>query len=735
MGNSIRTEPLNVHTNVTECGKQQKNRDAYQMAMARAILEGSVSATQDCAVKFSGLNASALVLAEVEVRSMVQNFLISRSQQEIMRWEETFMKNSALGLTRPISLSAVEEQLVKDILRKNSPLGLAAILGQTEIVTYLVGVPEIKNALDLKNLDGKTPLYAACYANQRDCVAILIRAGSNIHAKIHGGWHPLVCAVWLGYVDIVEILLTCPDLDIDFPVDDGETALIVAAEFGFPLIASKLLSGKADVNRQQLDGQTALHMAVSKRNNEVLKVLLENCANTEMKDNGGFTALCRAGEVGNVEAFTLLQQFQADLSAHGWNENTCFHLAAARGHTVFFDALEREKDDVIRGLIHTHNAMGLTVSQLALTQGHSALSEFIDNHFDSPKLTKHKKLHALAFEQSAKSLKPTISLDFVELIPKKKFFEGGEFLHHDIAKAKKWLVTAREVMHLPETKILFLSHRWGSTDHPDPTTEQFALVKDFLLEAEVSRSITHLWVDYTCINQNKSSVYFKQHLDNIPTAVACAEIVLVVPKVEHVPHTVESRTIPLTSLNDYLGRAWCTLEWMAALLSGCNVYITFQLGSHTFFQHFPPPEAAGASLGFNQAYLDSFNPLLENKAVYDITLGVCYKHWQCTESCALLTGLHQLSQELGRGEKPKLGQKISNMCVTKKDVSLDENLSVMMQLLGNTFDPKDKILVFNILLFIGLFYFKGLQGVDLQKSLRKFEGLEGCFRFPFKCFC
>ena len=62
-----------------------------------------------------------------------------------------------------------------------------------------------------------------------------------------------------------------------------------------------------DINwKSLLEGNTALHVAVSEKQNELLKFLLEKGADASLKNNEGKTPLDVAKETGNAEAEKLL---------------------------------------------------------------------------------------------------------------------------------------------------------------------------------------------------------------------------------------------------------------------------------------------------------------------------------------------------------------------------------------------------------------------------------------------
>jgi ankyrin repeat protein len=83
------------------------------------------------------------------------------------------------------------------------------------------------------------------------------------------------------------------DYDIGY---HGGTPLILATMSGRRDIAKLLLDRKADIDRTNSDGDTALHEAVLSRNTDFVEFLLDNGANTGISNKEGKTALMLAQE-------------------------------------------------------------------------------------------------------------------------------------------------------------------------------------------------------------------------------------------------------------------------------------------------------------------------------------------------------------------------------------------------------------------------------------------------------
>jgi len=166
---------------------------------------------------------------------------------------------------------------------------------------------------------------------------------------------------------------------------------------------------------------------------------------------------------------------------------------------------------------------------------------------------------------------PSISLKNVVFITRKSFLEHKKMMKYQ---------DLEEHEHVPaqpltkRSKVLFISHRWQLDELPDDNEKQYEMIEKFLLNTEVGRSITHLWLDYSCISQDKTSKDFVLQLDNIQTAIVCSTFVLVVPKIED----------GFSNLNDYMKRGWCLFEAVSSLFAGCEVWISLHDGQELHFR-------------------------------------------------------------------------------------------------------------------------------------------------------
>ena len=147
-------------------------------------------------------------------------------------------------------------------------------------------------------------LFWAANQGDADLFYRLLELGADVNARNHSGLTPLLVAALKGpsptmdeflrsgdglrfYVDVVRLALAS-GADVNARGPAGATALVYAAHNGDVETLGVLLAHGANVNVQDDKGRTALHYATS---GEIARLLMENAADVDVKDNDGIRAL------------------------------------------------------------------------------------------------------------------------------------------------------------------------------------------------------------------------------------------------------------------------------------------------------------------------------------------------------------------------------------------------------------------------------------------------------------
>uniref|UniRef100_A0AAY4E9Z6 Protein phosphatase 1, regulatory subunit 16A n=1 Tax=Denticeps clupeoides TaxID=299321 RepID=A0AAY4E9Z6_9TELE len=209
---------------------------------------------------------------------------------------------------------------------------------------------------DLFNEDGLTALHQCCIDDFVEVVQCLLDAGASVNACDSELWTPLHAAATCGHTGLVQLLvqagadLLAVNADGNMPYDlcEDEATLelieMVMAEQGITQeridecrsakerqmladIQSLIENGK-DLNLQDEQGATLLHIAAANGYASVGELLLEHRVPVEDKDNDGWTPLHAASCWSQIQMVELLVAHGANLNAKSALDETPLDVCA-----------------------------------------------------------------------------------------------------------------------------------------------------------------------------------------------------------------------------------------------------------------------------------------------------------------------------------------------------------------------------------------------------------------------
>jgi cytohesin len=160
----------------------------------------------------------------------------------------------------------------------------AVFLGNLEVVKQHLAAGTDVN---VKDEDKNTPLHIAAFVGTKEIVELLIAKGADVNAKEEGeGMTPLLAAIGEDRKIIVELLIVS-GADINAQSEMG-TPLHLATGFGHNEIAELLIDKGANINTMDVDGKTAIDLAVSEGKRETADLLRKHGGKTgaELKAEG-----------------------------------------------------------------------------------------------------------------------------------------------------------------------------------------------------------------------------------------------------------------------------------------------------------------------------------------------------------------------------------------------------------------------------------------------------------------
>ena len=295
-----------------------------------------------------------------------------------------------------------------------TPLLLAVSNNRFGLVNEMI---ELGADPNLPNDDGRTPVYIAASKGYSKIINILLKYGVDINCKMKGGWTPLLVAVSNNHSELVDEMIGKLKADPNFPYDDVQTPMYIAASKGFNEIINILLKYRVDlsisrsgfatplmiasqlgyletcrllllygakVNYKMENGLTALLLAVAFNHPEIVDEMIEHyLADPNLPDNVGRTPMFIAASKGNNIIIKILIRYGADLNIPSSNGSTPLLVASKFGFLKSCRLLLKYGAD-----INCKNEKGDTPLMSAVINNHSELVDEMIRQFKAdPNIT------------------------------------------------------------------------------------------------------------------------------------------------------------------------------------------------------------------------------------------------------------------------------------------------------------------------------------------------------------
>ncbi|GFT78303.1 ANK_REP_REGION domain-containing protein [Nephila pilipes] len=150
------------------------------------------------------------------------------------------------------------------------------------------------------------------------------------------------------------------------------TLLHFAANFGDTNVTKLLLEEGANIDIKDQNKNTSLHLAASNGHTDIVKLLMEKGSDLSVVNKEGNTSLHLAASNGHTDIAKLLLEKGSDLSVVNKGGNTSLHLAASNGHIDTVKFLMEEGSD-----LSVVNKEGNTSLHLAASNGHTDIVKLL----------------------------------------------------------------------------------------------------------------------------------------------------------------------------------------------------------------------------------------------------------------------------------------------------------------------------------------------------------------------
>ncbi|XP_061641016.1 protein phosphatase 1 regulatory inhibitor subunit 16B isoform X1 [Phyllopteryx taeniolatus] len=227
---------------------------------------------------------------------------------------------------------------------------------------------------DLCNEDGLTALHQCCIDNYEEMVKILLDRGACVNAQDNELWTPLHAAATCGHAVLVKTLiahgadLLAVNSDGNMPYDlceDDPTLDIIETAMANRGITQEMINETRasterrmlgdiqelvrlgdEVNQQDSQGATLLHIVAANGYMQAAELLLEGGARMDLRDSDGWQPLHAAACWGQMHVAELLVSHGASLNAKTFLEETPIDLCEDEEfRTILLDL--KHKHDII----------------------------------------------------------------------------------------------------------------------------------------------------------------------------------------------------------------------------------------------------------------------------------------------------------------------------------------------------------------------------------------------------
>ena len=223
-----------------------------------------------------------------------------------------------------------------------TPLHMAVLNNNSDIVKLLLNIEETN--IDIQDFDGMTAVHWASYIGSSNILGQLIDKNATINIPNKDGLLPLQSAVGRGTMETVRLLLNTTEGRISLNTQECSPLCYAVQSNRSELVLLLLTYNETNINQQDSEGNTLIHLAVYEGLDDILQILINKKPSTLIPNNASVTPLQMAAALGNAQAVKiLLRAVDGNLPINKQSKSGFIplHYAAKEGHTEIIQILLR----------------------------------------------------------------------------------------------------------------------------------------------------------------------------------------------------------------------------------------------------------------------------------------------------------------------------------------------------------------------------------------------------------